>query len=57
MSSFGNQDEMDKDFKRLVQKLKVLHPEMDQIKNIDPDVHLTSDYRVKTKPLTQAEKE
>jgi hypothetical protein len=37
MGAYGNQDEMDKDFKRLVVKYKEKNPEV--VEGIDPDIH------------------
>ena len=37
MGAYGNQDEMDKDFKRLVTKYKEKHPEV--VEGMDPDIH------------------
>ena len=37
MGAYGNQDEMDKDFKRLVAKYKEKNPEV--VEGMDPDIH------------------
>lgn len=37
MGAYGNQDEMDKDFKRLVAKYKEKNPEA--VEGMDPDIH------------------
>ena len=47
MSSFGNSEEMDDNFKRLVKKFKNLHPKIEEIQSIDIETHHLGNYKKK----------
>jgi hypothetical protein len=44
MSNYGNADEIDKDFKRILAKYKKLAPDNKKIQDIDENMHLTTDF-------------
>jgi len=44
MSNYGNADEIDKDFKRILAKYKKLAPDIKKIQDIDENMHLPTDF-------------
>ena len=45
LNIYGNLDELDKDFKRVVAKFKENYPEIKEIMRVDPDCHTTVDFK------------
>ena len=45
LNIFGNVEEIDKDFRRILFKFKNAHPTNNYIQNMDPDMHTTTDFK------------
>lgn len=44
MSNYGNADEIDKDFKRILAKYKKLAPDIKKIQDMDENLHLATEF-------------